>query len=765
MSSYLFKHKPSRLRRLKSRSTEPIASLALTRQKSLLRVRRQYLLLAFALWFLLAAPVMSGIVAADEKHRLDTVTVDLTVGKPVTFLPDEAFGRAIDGLSQGEVDRVYTRQNIDKIETSGLHRVSYRLRTELGIEAWHWSEEGAWSDPTREQGYWTSSDAPKRPILVSHGYKLPRRGNTTDQANDNGFSRIDDGDPTTFWKTNPYLDAHYIGAEAVRFPQWLIIDLGATRAVDAARIIWGEPYAKRFDVQYWDGPAGSLTDISTANWLTKGRWRTFPQGESADGHGGDAMVRLSPSTVEVRFVRILMIESSGTAFAGSTDLRDRLGFSVREIYVGAVDAGGAFHDFVKHATRSDRQTVIYTSSTDPWHRSADRDLDTEQPGLDRVFQSGMAGKLPVMMPVGVLYDTPENAAAEIRFLRSRGYPVSQIEMGEEPDGQLVSPEHYAALFLEFASALHGVDPSLALGAAGFQEGLINTWPDDTGNTSWLSRFVKYLDRSRRLSDLGFFSFERYPFEDLCQPAADQLKLEPRLMEELFARLRDDGVPPSIPWMLTEYGYSAFAGRTMVEIPSALLNADMVGHFLTLGGRATYLYGSEPQTPMNEGKPCAGYGNMMLFEADDAGKASWPMPTFYGAQLITQEWAQPVNEPHRLYPAESDIRDDNASAIVTAYAVYRPDGKWSLMLINKDPNHVHSISIKFTERIGAAFSGLTGKVDIFQYGPEQYHWTIAGEHGHPNLSDPPHHRVQEDDQPVDLPAFSLTVVRGSGPRPP
>ena len=78
--------------------------------------------------------------------------------------------------------------------------------------------------------------------------------------------------------------------------------------------------------------------------------------------------------------------------------------------------------------------MIYTSSTDPWHRAIDLDPKTEQPGFDLVFGSGLTNNLPVLMPVGLLYDTPENAAAEIRFLKARGYPVRQIEMGEEPDG-------------------------------------------------------------------------------------------------------------------------------------------------------------------------------------------------------------------------------------------------------------------------------------------------------------------------------------------
>ena len=55
-------------------------------------------------------------------------------------------------------------------------------------------------------------------------------------------------------------------------------------------------------------------------------------------------------------------------------------------------------------------------------------------------------RAPAMIPVAMLYDKPENAAAEMTYIEKRGYPISYVEMGEEPDGKHTLPEDYAALY-------------------------------------------------------------------------------------------------------------------------------------------------------------------------------------------------------------------------------------------------------------------------------------------------------------------------------
>ena len=45
--------------------------------------------------------------------------------------------------------------------------------------------------------------------------------------------------------------------------------------------------------------------------------------------------------------------------------------------------------------------------------------------------------LPAMIPIAMLYGTPEDAAAQIAYLKARGYAISWVDMGEEPEQVLL----------------------------------------------------------------------------------------------------------------------------------------------------------------------------------------------------------------------------------------------------------------------------------------------------------------------------------------
>ena len=690
------------------------------------------------------------------KRPSEIVTVTIQAGRSVgTFRPDEALGAGVDGMEEGDVDRVYTAANIAAMRSAGLKPLTYRLRTELGVEAWHWNPRGAFSDAERRQGYWTSNATPGEPILTSNGYALPRRGSSGDQANNRGYSRIDDGDPATFWKSSPYLDRHYTSEENSLHPQWILVDFARKERINAIRTLWGEPYARRYRVEYWQGrdPAdpGELPDNSG--------WALFAKGDIRRNGGGDDRRALSPKPVIARWIRILMTESSGKALTGSRDPRDGLGYAVRELSVGIAGRRGEFLDLISHVPKAKGQTRIYVSSTDPWHGESDLDRSVEQPGFDRVYESGLTNGLPVLMPVGLLYDTPENAAAQIRWLRSRGYPLRQIEVGEEPDGQFMTPEDYGALYIQWADAIHAVDPSLKLGGPGFQTALYGwqCWPDARGNTSWMNRFMAYLKQRKHVQDFNFFSFEWYPFDKIGTQTATQLAMEPALLENAVSKLRTEGVPTTIPWIITEYGYSSFAGQPEMEMPGALLNAEIVAQFLTLGGAAAYLYGYEPNVPILEDGATITWGNLALFLSDNDRAIRCPLPTFHGAVMLAQCWAQPGHGLHKVYRATGDCRNVRGEPLVTAYTVQRPDGRWAVMLLNKDPARAHRVRVALSPESGPAKP--FPRSESWQYGPAQYRWLAAGAHGHPVRNKPPvHAKNLNPAKPIDLPPYSMTVLR-------
>ena len=168
---------------------------------------------------------------------------------------------------------MFTDTNIAEMRSAGLGPLTYRLRPELAGEVWRWNPGGTWSDASHHCGYWTSDDSIGEPINVSYGYRLPRLGNTIDQANDDGYSRITDGNEDSFWKSNPYLDSPFTGESDDAHPQWVVIDLGATKPVNSIRIHWGTPYAEQYRVEYWIGNDPMHLHVDHAD-----EWHAFPRG-------------------------------------------------------------------------------------------------------------------------------------------------------------------------------------------------------------------------------------------------------------------------------------------------------------------------------------------------------------------------------------------------------------------------------------------------------------------------------------------------------
>jgi hypothetical protein len=685
--------------------------------------------------------------AAGPSLPAQRVVVDLAHTLAV-FSPAHALGAALDGHERGEIARIYTAANERAMRSTGLGPIAYRLRTELGVAAWHWDPAGTWSNPARHDGYWTSSSTPGRRFPASYGYDLPRRGDTRDQANDSGYSRLDDGSLRTFWKSDPYLDPYYTHEP---HPQWVLVDFGSHRAIDAVRIAWGAPYAKSLRVQWWQGPE-ALLQAGHA----RGRWRDFPTAGFAGRPGVQTLI-LAVRPLRARFIRVVLTHSSHTVRPGSHDARDRLGYAIRELYVGRMQ-DARFVDLVRHGVA--HQTVAYASSTDPWHEASDLNHDYEQPSFTTVLGSGLTHGQPVLVPVPVLYGTPANAVAQVRYLRALRVPIAGVVLGEEPNGQYASPEDYGALYLQFSRAIHRYDPTLLLGGPDYETSIPDflAWPDARGQRSWTRRFIDYLRAHGALDQLGFFSFEWYPFDNGCRPIGPQLARAAGMLAAVMHRQVLDGLPPGIPRIVTEYGYSAFATRDEVDLAGAVFDADAAAEFLALGGKAAHLYGYEPSELIRELPHCDTWGNLTLLQADPGHRVKAPVAAYWGTRLLTQSWAQPGEAANVMVATSA-----TGKAPVAAYALRRPDGTLSVLLLNKDPRRARHVALDLTG--DGPSRRLTGAVTIEQLSGARYVWHPAGERGYARPDLPPA-RSTFDAGPattLTLPPLSITVLR-TEPRP-
>lgn len=664
-------------------------------------------------FFFLAAVWFTGTPGFSQ--GTGTVTVDVS-SPSSSFSPMRALGAGVDGVSTGTVNRVYTPANIAEMLSAGYGPLTYRLYTELSVQDWHWNPQGVYSNGNGS-GYWTSNRTSSVPISHSHGFNLPRSGFTYDQGTNAGYSRIDDGDPMTFWKSNPYLDQRYTGDPDSSHPQWVMVDLGSKKPVDAIQLNWGNPYATAYQIAYWTGDDPLYSD-------NDGAWVQFPNGAVSAGRGGTVTIQLATQPVNVEFVRVWMTASSGTCVeTPASDLRDCMGYALNEVGIGTVDAGGRFTDLMRHAPNQS-QTITYCSSVDPWETSGGEETGEEQPGLDLIFTSGITRGLPAIIPVTLLYGTPENAANELAYVESKGYNVGYVEMGEEPDGQFITPEDYGALYVEWSAALHKVDPNLKLGGPILESDQeVYAWPDANGNTSWLNRFLTYLTAHGRISDLAFMSYEHYPFVP-CQITWNSLLEEPAYTTESLATWRKDGLPANVPVFVTESNVTYDFQQQQVALFGALWYSDFVGVFLTEGGSQAYYYEYEP-LPLYPSSECNSWGNFGMFEATGANTIFGYDSQYFAAQVLTQQWAEPVDATHYIYSASTSLPGVSGPPLITSYALMRPDGQYAVMLINKDQTNPHAVTVTFHDSATNSNRHFAGNVTEVSFGAGQYIWRPNG----------------------------------------
>jgi hypothetical protein len=228
------------------------------------------LLISIAAGFTFAMCVGSACgqttVSSPQVPAIGTVHVDANPAHVInSFDPDRALGSSLDVLSRAGIDKVHSPHIVQESLSAGWGPITYRNNTELRMGAWHWTENGTWSDAAHQSGYFTGSTDLKDPIRYILAYALPHRGFST-----SGDEPVP-GPNLSYWKSNPYLTSRFTGESDALHPQWVVVDLRAPKSVNAIRIAWASPYAVTYQVEYWEGKDALDFDRGPS-----GQWKLFP---------------------------------------------------------------------------------------------------------------------------------------------------------------------------------------------------------------------------------------------------------------------------------------------------------------------------------------------------------------------------------------------------------------------------------------------------------------------------------------------------------
>jgi hypothetical protein len=92
---------------------------------------------------------------------------------------------------------------------------------------------------------------------------------------------------------------------------------------------------------------------------------------------------------------------------------------------------------------------------------------------------------------------------------------------------------------------------------------------------------------------------------------------------------------------------------------------------------------------------------------------------------------------------------------------RPDGQWSVLLINKDHENDHAVRVVFHDSEAKKDSTFGGAVTMITFGKNQYMWHPARRNGYADPDGPALTSTisGSDDARYTLPPASVTVLRG------
>ena len=610
-----------------------------------------------------------------------TITVD--AGTTVTsFIPISIFGN----------NTAYWISNTDnlnvqpKVQAAG----NYFLRYPGGSSSddYHWNGTGTYNS----SGYWV-------PDNTNYSTGFPDnetyRGTTSSYGTP---SLITDGNSSTAWLSNVDTD----------FPnqQWAELNLTTAAYVNAVTLAWGTPYATSFQVQYWpsSGWPPPLSDNSSNQWITT-------SAGTITGAGGTQGVVFTGVTAQ--YFRVFMTASS--AGAGGA-------YSIAEakLYNGGTQVS------VDNAA-STVQTQVEVSSTDPASSQSTTNLSwmTDFATYMNYINSFTPRAIP-LITVNFGTGTPQEAAAWVHYANVvKGYGIHYWQIGNETEGSWetggpIPTQDYVRRYIEYYNAMKAVDSSIIITgpvAGGFTDS--SNMYDGNGV---VQNFISILASKGAIADLNAIDYHWYPNYGGYSPASalastSTLDVFPGALNGWLSGA-SVASPSTVPVLMSEYNVDPSDENFQVQLGNGLWVADALGHFISDFGSRGY---SNLWDTLNGGtdETNAGGGDLGYLNVNNDGYQYQPRATYWAMQMMTNDWAIPGDtNTHQLVSTAISGAGAPAS-LFAAYSDYRPDGVFSLLVINKNPTNAYNTWIT-----GLPFTP-NGNAKGWTFNSTNYQWVTSG----------------------------------------
>jgi hypothetical protein len=543
-----------------------------------------------------------------------------------------------------------------KVQAAG----NYFLRYPGGSSSddYHWNASGSFDT----NSYWVPNGTTYSPGF--QGCQVYR--GTSDSS---GYpSNIDDGNTATTWMSNVDTD--------LPNHQWVYMDLGTKNtAVSAVSIVWGNPYATSFEVDYDNNNAAPYTSNTETIWTTT-------SAGTVAGTAGTQVVNFT--SVNTRYVRILMTASSNGAGGA---------YAIAELYV----LNGAAVVSNNRATEA-AQSPMVASSTDP---ASSKTCTTDAPNYYipsydfNTYMTALNAMTPKGIPlitVNVGTGTPSEAASWVHYANVvKGYGITYWQIGNETDGNWetggpMNANDYGRRFIEYYNAMESesVSDGVPISILGPVVGFPNAPSNAYDGNSYIQDFLLRLQSGGAVADLGGLDFHWYPNLNSFPAGFSTPAMMANFPVTLSGWLGAVGLSlNSIPIFMSEYNSNAGTPNVTVQEASGLWLADWLGTFIASFGSNGFsnlwdvINGSNDHTVATSGD--LGYLDNSAPYQQHA--------TYWAMQMMATDWAiSGDSSTHEL------VNTASSAATLQTFADYRPDGILSLMIVNEDPANSYSDTI-------------------------------------------------------------------------